>query len=420
MKQWIKRHYFLASLLGALALEAVIGPVYLLSLPRTGPLFPALWEAVRSLPAYGATLVMLAMLFFYPLVLTAIQLFLLLHRPTPALTTPGYVFDALTLGLGSVYTPVYLCFIRDTCFWADWNVTLSNTETHTPIATWHQPTVVVLALVGLMGYLLLTYVPLAKLPPLPIVLSMAGMYLACGEGILFVFQALDRPGHFWLGLLPLNLLLITARTIRYKIAQWNALKPEAKEFSSPLLRWCNSVLCKSKWWPLLAFVLMWPLLGVLICLLVLLGQSPSAAIRAWTETSDWNLSQKVAPQNVYQDEHYLCTVAAGGHRKLVRPLRMGVRHGHRVIVNRQLCVANAFEQILEEKTPRFHRVVRRFYDNYGFPVARLIHSPYLADVIYLLMKPLEWLFLVVLYCTDPRPEDRIAVQYTGKSVKDFA
>ena len=154
-------------------------------------------------------------------------------------------------------------------------------------------------------------------------------------------------------------------------------------------------------------------------LLVLFGQAPDGAIRAWTETSDWNLSRRVAPQNVYYDEHYLCTVAAGGHRKLVKPLRLGVRHGHQVIVNRQLCVANAFEQILEERTPRFHRAVRGFYDKYGFPVARLIRSSYAADAVYLLMKPLEWLFLAVLYLTDARPEDRIAVQYTGKSLKDF-
>ena len=64
--------------------------------------------------------------------------------------------------------------------------------------------------------------------------------------------------------------------------------------------------------------------------------------------------------------------------------------------------------------PRLHRAVRRFYDNYGFPIAKFIRSPYMADGIYLAMKPLEWLFLAVLYCTDPRPEDRIAVQYTGK------
>ena len=170
----------------------------------------------------------------------------------------------------------------------------------------------------------------------------------------------------------------------------------------------------------LAFLLMWPLLGILICLLALFGQSPSAAIRAFTETSDWNLSQQVSPRNIVEyDEHYLCTVAAGGHRKIVHPIRRGVRHGHSVTVNRQLCVANAFEQILEEQTPRLHRAVRHFYDTYGFPIAKLIRSPYVADLVYFLMKPLEWYFLLVLYSVDAHPEDRIAIQYTGKSVHDF-
>ncbi|MFX3822726.1 DUF6688 family protein [Streptococcus suis] len=35
-----------------------------------------------------------------------------------------------------------------------------------------------------------------------------------------------------------------------------------------------------------------------------------------------------------------------GHRKVVKPIRMGERHGHRVLVNRQLQIENAFEQIL--------------------------------------------------------------------------
>lgn len=164
---------------------------------------------------------------------------------------------------------------------------------------------------------------------------------------------------------------------------------------------------------------MWPLLGLIVGILVLFGQKPDAWIRVWTETSDWNLSQKVSPQNIYYDEHYLCTVAAGGHEQIVRPLRLGVRHGHQVIVNRQLCVANAFEQILEERTPRLHRRIRSFYDTYGFPVAKWIRSRYLADVIYLLMKPLEWIFLIVIYLTDAKPENRIALQYTGKTWKDF-
>ena len=99
---------------------------------------------------------------------------------------------------------------------------------------------------------------------------------------------------------------------------------------------------------------------------------------------------------------------------MVKPIRRGVRHGHIVIVNRQLCVANAFEQLLEERTPRLHRVLRAFYDRYGFPIARLIRSKWAADFVYFLMKPLEWLFVAFLYLTEVHPENRIAVQYMGK------
>ena len=111
------------------------------------------------------------------------------------------------------------------------------------------------------------------------------------------------------------------------------------------------------------------------------------------------------------DEHYLCTVAAGGHEKVVKPLRMGERHGHRVVVNRQLEIANAFELVLEEKTPRFHKALRSFYDKYGFPVARMIKTKAAADIVYTIMKPLEWIFLLFIYATQARPEDLITIQY---------
>ena len=74
-------------------------------------------------------------------------------------------------------------------------------------------------------------------------------------------------------------------------------------------------------------------------------------------------------------------------------------------------MANAFEQLLEEHTPRFHRALRNFYDTYGYPVSRHIRTPLSADIIYLIMKPLEWLFVIVLYLFDEKPEDRIARQY---------
>lgn len=113
------------------------------------------------------------------------------------------------------------------------------------------------------------------------------------------------------------------------------------------------------------------------------------------------------------DGHYLCTVAALGHRFLVKPLRPGIRHGMSITVNRQLMIANAFENVLEQYMPACHRTIRRLYDKYGYPVSRQIRTKTAADVIYVAMKPLEWFFLLVLYTVDIRPEDRIQVQYSG-------
>ena len=88
-------------------------------------------------------------------------------------------------------------------------------------------------------------------------------------------------------------------------------------------------------------------------------------------------------------------------------------------MNRQLCAANAFEQLIEDKAPRLHRLVRHIYDKYGYPVSKHITTRLRADIVYILMKPLEWLFVAVLYLFDRDPESRIAVQYTGRHVREF-
>ncbi|MBQ1172119.1 MAG: hypothetical protein IIX48_05945 [Lachnospiraceae bacterium] len=51
------------------------------------------------------------------------------------------------------------------------------------------------------------------------------------------------------------------------------------------------------------------------------------------------------------------------------------------------------------------------YDTYGYPVSRYITSLLRADIDYLLMKPLEWAFLIFLYLVDLHPEKRINKQY---------
>lgn len=168
-----------------------------------------------------------------------------------------------------------------------------------------------------------------------------------------------------------------------------------------------------------AFAVALPLLGLTYAALVLLGQGPHALIRAFTDTSDWTLSQQTSPPNVYYDEHYLFTLAAGGHHKLAKPLRSGIRHGRRKVVNRQLLVANALEQVICGRLPHTHRVIRGFYDHYGFDLAKRIRTKWAADIVWILMKPLEWVFRTVIYLCVRHPEDLIAMQYTGIHYRDL-
>ena len=333
----------------------------------------------------------------------------------------GRALDICTLLVGLLYEILYL-LVCSVDFDADWPEQLLSNDIHTPIWTGAQPTVIVIMVIAFIGYLMLNFKPLKEMPPLYPVLGISAMYLGMALCTVWTIQLCNPEEIVFAPMLLYEAAaaIITVRTILHKVREWNTWenKPSGIERSRHLRR-LNRTLTNSSRWPLYALLFAALMLGVLVAVLMLFGQAPDSIVRAFTETSDWNLSQKVSPQNVHYDEHYLCTVAAGGHRRVVKPLRLGIRHGHRVIVNRQLCVANAFEQVLEERTPRFHRAVRNFYDRYGFPIARLIHSKYIADLVYFIMKPLEWVFLLVLYLTCTDPENRIAVQYTGmKNVQE--
>lgn len=159
-------------------------------------------------------------------------------------------------------------------------------------------------------------------------------------------------------------------------------------------------------------VLVAPLLLVIQAALFLVGQQPDSVITQFTESCGYLLSK-------YQDcscggGHYLCSIAANGNKKLVKPMRFGIRANERIVVNRQLLIANAFENWLEEHTPKLHRVIRNAYDACNIPVNEWSKHKRFANVLYILMKPLEWLFLLWLYLFDKKPEDRIAQQYYPK------
>lgn len=424
----MKKYLCRISLISSMVISYIIATILLVMYQLAESLRPYGYGLNRiSLPEFTLTSIVwsffVSLIFVYPIVLTGYHILLLYLETKKKLLKPFIRFDQVAIWYGLILEFLYLTEGKYVTG-ADWSVQLKNLEIHTPIFSEAAPTIIFIFVIGIAGYLYLRVRPLKKIPPLMAIISMSAMYLWVIEVLVFTVQVFkgdlsgDNLLDVYLLVYPVCIICIVARTVISKVHEWQEYEMErAKIQSNPLLNFADKILSNSKLWPIYAIIFMFPLLGIIIGILLLFGQAPDSVIKAWTETADWTLSLKEAPQNIEYDEHYLCTVAAGGHKKIVKPVRKGIRHGHEVIVNRQLCIANAFEQILEEKTPRFHKLVRGVYDRYGFPVARLIKSKWIADIIYILMKPLEWIFLMVIYMSDVHPENRIATQYMGKTKK---
>ncbi|WP_368397457.1 DUF6688 domain-containing protein [Streptococcus parasanguinis] len=304
---------------------------------------------------------------------------------------------------GCFLEAIFIFIVKDMTFY-EWNEPLINSQKHALIWSGAYPTFFTLAALTLLALIIYSYRDANSLSPLANVFCISG--ILGGVVLLLVFDNQLQVASFH----TFFLLIYSFHLLWVRIKEWQQDRTEIS-YENRLLQWLHRLLNKSRNWPWLAVLIAFPTLALVVLVLMLFGQQPDSMIKAWTNTADWAFSQKIPPQNLIIDEHYLCTVAAGGHENVVKPQRMGVRHGHPVVVNRQLCIANAFEQVLEEKTPRFHRFLRRNYDRYGYPFAKHIKKKWAMDLIYYLMKPLEWLFLLVLYLVDRKPENRIAMQY---------
>ena len=312
---------------------------------------------------------------------------------------------------GCFLEAIFIYIVKEMTFY-EWNEPLINSQKHALIWSGAYPTFFTFAALTLLALIIYSYRDANSLSPLANVFCISG--ILGGVVLLLVFDNQLQVASFH----TFFLLIYSIHLLWVRIKEWQEDRTEIS-YENRLLQFFHQLLNKSRNWPWLAVLLALPTLALVVLILMLFGQQPDSMIKAWTNTADWAFSQKIPPQNLIIDEHYLCTVAAGGHEKVVKPQRMGVRHGHPVVVNRQLCIANAFEQVLEEKTPGFHRLLRRNYDRYGYPFAKHIKKKWAMDLIYYLMKPLEWIFLLVLYLVDRKPENRIAMQYIKPIPEDF-
>lgn len=167
-------------------------------------------------------------------------------------------------------------------------------------------------------------------------------------------------------------------------------------------------------YPILTICLI-PIIAFFSLFLILFGQKPDSLIRAFTDTYRHGFSElDYMCDNVQCGGHFLCSVGANGHKNIVKPVRYGERHGNKIICNRQLLISNAFEELLQDKIPLIHKVIRKKYNLVGNSIHKhyhLFNIKFVSDIVYIMMKPLELIFLITLYTFDNKPENRINVQY---------
>jgi len=86
---------------------------------------------------------------------------------------------------------------------------------------------------------------------------------------------------------------------------------------------------------------------------------------------------------------FVVTAASRGHRSFVGPFLNVTHRGGNRVANQQLATFWAFEALWRGHAPRTHAVFRRVYNVLGPAIAKRITSPWVADLFYVALKPLE-------------------------------
>jgi len=248
----------------------------------------------------------------------------------------------------------------------------------------------------------------------PLIVVLCSIFIIFGliinTSMLMQFIMIEKEPPLLICLMPLLGLFISILLI-IKLIRERAEYSMDKSYSNKYLNWLNSKLSNVNKQPLWILVLAFPIFLIITLILILFGQQYDSMVKVFTETTTWHFSTETHPPFLEAEGHYLCTVAACGSPDLVRPLFIGKRHGHEIIVNRQLQIANAFEELIQDHFPSFHKLIRKFYDDYGYPFSKHILKRRASNTTYVLMKPFEYIFLIVLYLGCNNPKHKIHKQY---------
>ncbi|MGD1837570.1 MAG: DUF6688 domain-containing protein, partial [Nitrososphaeraceae archaeon] len=230
--------------------------------------------------------------------------------------------------------------------------------------------------------MLIVWVKRNNVPPLALVLSMVFILIGIIFNIAILFQISehDTTGLTYNSHRVEQVLFMFAPLFSMIIGLWLIIQVVRQEtiatyertYRNKYLNYLNVFLAFKSRNPIWILIFLFPVFLIVTIILILFGQDVNSVVKIFTDTTTWKLSQQMHPPILDHRGHYLCTVAASGDPRIVKPIRFGQRNGSRIIVNRQLLIANAFEEMLQDYSPKLHQIIRKFYDKYGFNVSKKI------------------------------------------------
>jgi hypothetical protein len=107
---------------------------------------------------------------------------------------------------------------------------------------------------------------------------------------------------------------------------------------------------------------------------------------------------------------YIATAAAKGHPEFVKSKSVSISSGNTIRVNAQVKHFKGAELALMALFPGGHKISRRIYDQFGSLLAYIVIHPILADIVYIILKPIEWGIMAIL---------RVLISDVDEVVKKF-
>ena len=116
-----------------------------------------------------------------------------------------------------------------------------------------------------------------------------------------------------------------------------------------------------------------------------------ATIPSWITAWFWAKQTYESLPDTPPSGCFVVNAAGRGHKNFVGPFFEIEHCGQTRRANQQLITLWQFENGWRKKFPRSHRLTRHIYNHVGPRLAAKIRSPWLADLVFLALKPAEWL-----------------------------